>query len=52
MEKGIQDGRFLDYMEHKYAQSVAVTGVAISSVKEVMDRGRIPVMSLQPQVTS
>ena len=46
MEKGVQDGRFLDYMETRGQ----LHGVAISSVKDVIDEGKLPIMDLLPQV--
>ncbi len=46
MERAVQDGRFLDYMETRGC----LRGVAISSVKDVIDMGKVPVVDLLPQV--
>ncbi len=47
MERAIQDGRFLDYMETSKGY---LHGIAISSVKDVIDDGKVPVLDLLPQV--
>ena len=46
MERGIQSGRFLEYGETKGH----LYGMSVSSVRSVIDNGRVPVLDLHPQV--
>ena len=46
MERAVQDGRFLDCMETRGC----LRGVAISSAKDIIDTGKVPVVDLLPQV--